>query len=175
MISIFYRDAGGYYRTFNNSVTVVVEPFIELAIRSVKATGTNASSTVTGTLINYGSSTAYRVEVELKIGNTIASENIGDIGPGEEVAFRVDIDNYNETAVLTVRYYNIFNEINTNEMTITIIKREEAAPITAKEEGWPIERWVITAGVMVFLAVAALLIYRMMKKTRVLESTPPET
>jgi hypothetical protein len=174
MISIFYRDAGGYYRTFNNSVTVVVEPFIELAIKSVKATGTNVSSTVTGTIINYGSATAYRVEVELKIGDTLASETIGDIGPGEEVAFRVDINKYNETAVLTVRYYNIFNEINTKEMAITITKRQEAATTTAKEEGWPIERWIITAGVIVFLAVAALLIYRMMKKTRVVESAPPE-
>jgi len=173
MVSIFYRDAGGYYRAFNNSVTVVVEPFIELAIRSVKAAGTNVSSTVTGTLINYGSSTAYRVEVELKIGDTVASENVGDIGPGEEVAFRVDIGNYNETAVLTVRYYNIFNEADTKEMSITITKREEAAPTTAKEEGWPIERWIITAGVMVFLAVAALLIYRMTKKTRIVGSTPP--
>jgi hypothetical protein len=57
---------------------------------------------------------------------------------------------------------------------ITITKRQEAAPTTAKEEGWPIERWIITAGVIVFLAVAALLIYRMMKKTRVVESAPPE-
>jgi hypothetical protein len=174
MVSIFYRDVGGYYRTFNNSVTVVVEPFIELAIKSVKATGTNVSSTVTGTIINYGSSTAYRVEVELKIGDAVASEIIGDVGPGEEVAFRVDINKYGENAVLTVRYYNIFNEVNTKETAITITKRQEAAPTTAKEEGWPIERWIITAGVIVFLAVAALLIYRMMKKTRVVESAPPE-
>ena len=153
---------------------VVVEPFIELAIKSVKATGTNVSSTVTGTIINYGSSTAYRVEVELKIGDAVASEIVGDVGPGEEVAFRVDINKYDENAVLTVRYYNIFNEVNTKETSITITKRQEAATTTAKEEGWSIERWVITAGVIVFLAVAALLIYRMMKKTRVVESAPPE-
>ncbi len=173
MVSIFYRDASGYYRTFNNSVTVVVEPFIELMVRNVKATGTNVSSTVTGTLVNYGSSTAYRVEVELKIGNATSSETIGDVGPGEEVVFRVDIDRYNETAILTVQYYNIFNEKESKEMGITVTKRTEIAIPTAKEEEWPIERWVIVAGVIVFMAVAILLIYRMMKKTKVMESVPP--
>ncbi|MEM2281525.1 MAG: hypothetical protein QXZ68_06010, partial [Candidatus Bathyarchaeia archaeon] len=174
MVSIFYKDASGYYRTFNNSVTVVVEPFIELVIRNVKATGTNVSSTVTGTLINYGSSTAYRVEVEVKIGETVASETVGDVGPGEEVAFRVDISKYNGTAVLTVRYYNVFNEIETRETSITITKREEVMPPKAEEEAWFVERWVIVAGVIVFLAVSTVLIYRMMKKTRIAESAPPE-
>ncbi|MDW8040408.1 MAG: hypothetical protein RMJ03_03155 [Nitrososphaerota archaeon] len=174
LVSIFYRDASGYYRTFNNSVTVVVEPFIELAVRSVKATGTNVSSTVTGSIINYGSSTAYRVEVELKIGDTVTSEIIGDIGPGEEVAFRVDINKYNNVAILTVRYYNIFNERETKEMEIAIVKREEAAPPTAKEGEGLIERWIIVAGVIVFLAVSTMLIYRMMKKTRIVGSMPPE-
>ncbi|MBS7646965.1 hypothetical protein KEJ24_03930 [Candidatus Bathyarchaeota archaeon] len=174
MVSVVYRDASGYYRTFNNSVTIVVEPFIELVIRSVKATGTNVSSTVTGTIINYGSSTAYRVEVELKIGDTAASENIGDIGPGEEIAFRVDINEYNENAILTVRYYNIFNEEESKEISVTIAKREEAVSPTAEEEKWPIERWVIVAGVIVFLVVSILLIYRMMKKTRIEGSMPPE-
>ncbi|MEM1536303.1 MAG: hypothetical protein QXT10_03675 [Candidatus Bathyarchaeia archaeon] len=174
MVSVFYRDACGYYRTFNNSVTVVVEPFIELAIKSVKATGTNVSSTVTGTIINYGSSTAYRVEVELRVGDTVASETIGDVGPGEEIAFRVDIGKYGETAVLAVRYYNVFNEKESKEMSINITRREEAAPPTAKEEGLPIERWVIVTGVIIFLIVSALLIYRMMKKTKIVESVPPE-
>ncbi|MBX5321691.1 MAG: hypothetical protein QHH12_07455 [Candidatus Bathyarchaeota archaeon] len=169
IVSVFYRDASGYYRTFNNSVTVVVEPFIELLIRNVRGTGTNASSTVTGILVNYGSSTAYRVEVELKIGDTVQSENIGDVGPGEEVAFRVDVDKYNATALLTMKYYNIFNERESKEMNVSIALREEAAPPITHEE-WTIERWIIVAGVIVFLAIAAVMIYRMLKKTR-LEAT----
>lgn len=169
IVSVFYRDASGYYRTFNNSVTVVVEPFIELLIRNIRGTGTNASSTVTGILVNYGSSTAYRVEVELKIGDIVQSENIGDVGAGEEVAFRVDIDKYNDTAMLTVKYYNIFNERESKDMHVSIVLREEVAPPITHEE-WPIERWVIVAGVIVFLAMATVMIYRMMKKTR-LEAT----
>ncbi|MGB9778081.1 MAG: hypothetical protein ACPLW8_01640 [Candidatus Bathyarchaeales archaeon] len=171
MVSVFYRDASGYYRSFNNSVTVTVEPFIELLTRNVRATGTNVSSTVTGIIINYGSSTAYRVEVELKIEDVVQSETIGDVGPGEEVAFRVDINKYNSTALLTMRYYNIFNERESKEMNVTVTMREEAAPPTTKAEEWPIERWIIVAGVIVFLAVATVMIYKMMKKTRLEAAT----
>jgi hypothetical protein len=92
------------------------------------------------------------------------------VGPGEEVAFRVDVNKYNDTATLTVGYYNIFNEKELKEMNVTVTMREEAAPPTAKAEEWPIERWVIVSGVIVFLAVAAMMIYKMMKKTK-LEAT----
>jgi hypothetical protein len=166
MVSIFYRDAGGYSRTFNNSVTVTVEPFIELLIRNIRATGTSSSSTVTGVIVNYGSSAAYRVEAEVKIGDTVQSSFIGDIDPGSEVAFRVDINKYNSTAVLEVRYYNIFNERESKKMNISIALQEEAAPPPTRAEELPIERWVIVAGVIVFLAVATLMIYKMMKKSR---------
>jgi hypothetical protein len=170
IVSVFYRDASGYYRTFNNSVTVVVEPFIELLIRNIRGTGTNSSSTITGIITNFGSSTAYRVEVELRIGEAAQSETIGDIGPGEEAAFRVDIGRYNNTALLTVSYYNIFNEREVKEMNVGITLREEAVPPTAQAEEWPIERWVIVAGVIIFLVIATTMIYRMMKKTK-LEAT----
>ncbi|MEM3703569.1 MAG: hypothetical protein QXX79_04010 [Candidatus Bathyarchaeia archaeon] len=166
MVSVFYKDAGGYYRNFNNSVTVTVEPFIELLIRNIRATGTNSSSTVTGIIINYGSSAAYRVEVEVKIGDAVQSENIGDVEPGAEVAFRVDIDKYNSTALLTVRYYNIFNERESKEMGVSITLREEAVPPPVQAEEWLIERWVIVVGVIVFLAISTMMIYKMMKKSR---------
>ena len=166
MVSVFYRDASGYSQTFNNSVTVTVEPFIELLIRNIRATGTNSSSTVTGIIVNYGSSTAYRVETELKIGDTVQSSFIGDIDPGSEVAFRVDINKYNDTALLTVRYYNIFNEKDSKEVNVSITLQEEAAPPPTQGEEWPIERWVIVAGVIVFLAIATVMIYKMMKKSK---------
>ncbi|MEM3726351.1 MAG: hypothetical protein QXK98_05755 [Candidatus Bathyarchaeia archaeon] len=166
LVSVFYRDASGYYQTFNNSVTVTVEPFIELLIRNIRATGTNSSSTVTGIIVNYGSSTAYRVETELKIGDTVQSSFIGDIDPGSEVAFRVDINKYNNSALLTVRYYNIFNEKDSKEVNVSITLQEEVAPPPTQGEEWPIERWVIVAGVIVFLAIATVMIYKMMKKSR---------
>ncbi|MEM2103970.1 MAG: hypothetical protein QW717_03665 [Candidatus Bathyarchaeia archaeon] len=166
MVSVVYRDAAGYYRSFNNSLTVIVEPFIELSLRNIKATGTSLSSTVTGILVNYGSSTAYRVEVEVKIGDAVQSSLIGDVEPGGEVAFRVDLIGYGETAVLTVKYYNIFNERELKESRVNVVRQEEAVTPPAKPEEWPFERWVIVAGVIVFLAIATFMIYKMMKKSR---------
>ncbi|MEM3752804.1 MAG: hypothetical protein QXM65_07670 [Candidatus Bathyarchaeia archaeon] len=165
MISIIYRDACGYQRIFNNSIIVTIEPFIELALGNVKATGTGTTSTVSGIIVNYGSAIAYRVEVELKIGNASESSFIGDIEPGSEIAFRVDINKYSDSAVLTVRYYDIFNKLETKETNIPVTL-QEVAPPTVKGEEFPIERWIIVAGVIIFLAVAAVLINRTVKKSK---------
>lgn len=167
MISVIYRDASGYSRTFNNSITIIVEPFIDLVLRDVRATGTNASSTVTGIIVNHGSSTAYRTEVELRIENRYQSTFIGDVDPGSEVAFRVDLDAYNSSVILTIKYYNAFGELESRELPVNV-KMEVVAPLPeVKEQPLPIERWIIIAGVIVFLAAAALLIYRMLRKVKV--------
>jgi len=96
----------------------------------------------------------------------VQSSFIGDIDPGSEVAFRVDINKYNNSALLTVRYYNVFNEKDSKEVNVSITLQEEAAPPPTQAEEWPIERWVIVAGVIVFLAISTVMIYKMMKKSK---------
>lgn len=172
MISIFYRDSCGYSQMFNNSIVVVVEPFIELILRNVRATGTNASSTVTGIIVNYGSSSAYRVEAELKVGEITESSFIGDIDPGSEVAFRLDANKYESSAVLTLKYYDVFNKMETKQISINVTLQEAPAAPQTQAEQFPIERWIIVAGVLVFLSVATVLIYRMAKKTKIEGSSP---
>ncbi|MEM2105782.1 MAG: hypothetical protein QXV21_04870 [Candidatus Bathyarchaeia archaeon] len=167
IISIFYRDSCGYSQVFNNSIVVVVEPFIELILKNVRATGTNTSSTVTGTIVNYGSSTAYRVEAELKMGENTESSFIGDIDPGSEVTFRVDINKYESFAILTIRYYDMFNKLDSKQVNINVALQEAPAPSQTQAEQFPIERWIIVAGVLAFLAVSTVLIYRMTKKTKI--------
>ncbi|MEM3695072.1 MAG: hypothetical protein QXJ11_03840 [Candidatus Bathyarchaeia archaeon] len=171
-VSIFYRDSCGYSQVFNNSIVVVVEPFIELILKNVKATGTSASSTVTGIIINYGSATAYRVEAELKIGENTESTFIGDIDPGSEVAFRVDMNKYESAATLTVRYYDVFNKLESKQINVNVTLQEAPAPPPEQAEQFPIERWIIVAGVLVFLAVATVLIYRMARKTKIEGGSP---
>lgn len=170
MVSVIYRDACGYQRVFNNSITVTVEPFIDLILRNIKATGTGVSSTVSGIIVNYGSAMAYRVEVELKIGNATQSSFIGDVEPGSEIAFRVDINKYGESGVLTVRYYDIFNKLESKATNVTITL-QEVAPPTVQGEEFPVERWIIVAGVIVFLAVATVIIYRTVKKSKLVEGS----
>jgi hypothetical protein len=41
MVSIFIEMQADILNVFNNSITVTVEPFIELLIRNIRATGTN--------------------------------------------------------------------------------------------------------------------------------------
>jgi hypothetical protein len=172
MVSIFYIDSCGYSRVFNNSIVVVVEPFIDLILRNVRATGTNASSTVTGIIVNYGSSTAYRVEAELKVGETAESSFIGDIDPGSEVAFRVDINKYASSAILTVKYYDVFNKLDSKQINVNVTLQEAPVPPQTQAEQFPIERWIIVASVLVFLAVSSVLIYRMAKKTKIESGSP---
>ncbi|MBS7610888.1 hypothetical protein KEJ27_01545 [Candidatus Bathyarchaeota archaeon] len=163
MISMVYKDASGMVKRFNNTVTIVVEPFIDLQIREVKATGTPSSSTVSGIIVNYGSATAYRVEASLKVNDVSRSTLIGDIDPGSEVAFRIDVPAYNETGVLWIRYYNIFNELNYSEVIVKIILREETTTTPVQSKGIGIETWIIIVAVAVFLTVSAFLIYRFLK------------
>jgi len=170
IISIIYRDACGYQRVFNNSIVIVVEPFIELVLRNVKATSNGATSKITGTITNYGSSAANRVEVEVKIGSAIGTWFIDAIEPGSDAVFTVDVDAYAESAILTVRYYDAFDQLASKTMNVTITL-QEAAQQQVKGEKFPIERWIIVAGVITFLAVAAVLIYRTVKKAK-LEGNP---
>lgn len=163
MISVIFRDASGMLKNFNNTVTIVVEPFIDLQIREVKATGTPSSSTVSGVIVNYGSATAYRVEASLKVNNVSRSTLIGDIEPGSEVAFRIDAPTYNETGVLWIRYYNVFNELNYSELVVKIVLREETTVTPVQSGGIGVETWIIIVAVVVFLTVSAFLIYRFLK------------
>jgi hypothetical protein len=166
LVSIFYRDASGYSRVFNNSITVIVEPFIDLMTRNIRAIGTSSSSTVTGIIINYGSSPAYRVEVELKIDDAVQSSFIGDVDPGSEVAFRLDVNKYGSSAVLTIKYYNALNELESKELNVNITLQEEAVIQSTTTERLPIEVWIIVAGVLSFLAAATIMIYKMMKRSK---------
>lgn len=170
MVSVIYRDACGYQRVFNNSIVVIVEPFIDLALRNVKATGTGATSTVSGIIVNYGSAMAYRVEVELKIGDVSQSSFVGDIEPGSEIAFRVDMNKYSDSAILTIKYYDVFNKLESKATNITITLQETAPP-TVQGGEFTVERWIIVTGVIIFLAVAAVLIYRTVKKSKLVEGS----
>ncbi|MEM3546980.1 MAG: hypothetical protein QXU47_00595 [Candidatus Bathyarchaeia archaeon] len=162
-ISVIYRDASGTLKSFNNTVTVIVEPFIDLQIREVKATGTASTSTVSGVVVNYGSATAYRVEASFIVNNISRSTIVGDVDPGSEVAFRIDIPAYNETGVLRIRYYNIFNELTSIDTIVRIVLREEAITPAVQGGGVGVETWIIVVAVTIFLTISALLIYRFLK------------
>lgn len=163
MVSLIYRDASGALKSFNNTVTVILEPFIDLVIKDIRATGKNVSSSVSGTIVNYGSATAYRVEASLQVGNISRSTFVGDVDPGSEIVFKVDVPKYASEGTLTMKYYNIFNELEHREMKVSIELQIEVPVTTPKEEGISLEMWIVIVAVIVFLAIAAFLIYRFLK------------
>jgi len=163
MVSVVYRDISGAIRRFNNTVTVIVEPFIELVIKDVRAYGTNTTASVSGTIVNYGSATAYRVEASLEVNNVSRSTFVGDVEAGSEVAFRIDVPTYANVGTLRIKYYNIFNELESKEMEISIEKQIEAPVAPPKQEGIPPEMWIVIGAVVAFLAVSAFLIYKFLR------------
>lgn len=163
MVSLIYRDASGALRSFNNTVTVILEPFIDLVIKDIRATGKNSSSLVSGTIVNYGSATAYRVEASLQVGNISRSSFVGDADPGSEIAFKVDVPKYAGEGTLTIKYYNIFNELEHREMKVSIELQSEAPAAAPREEGIGLETWIVIVAVITFLAIVTFLIYRFLK------------
>ncbi len=168
MISVIYRDASGTLKRFNNTVTVVVEPFIDLLIKDVSTIGKSSMSTIRGVAINYGSATAYRVKAIFKVGNVSRSTLIGDVEPGSEMAFRIEVPAYEENGTLRLEYYNIFDEMAYREMVVNIeLQPEEPTATSPPEKGMSIETWIVIGAVLAFLSIAAFLIYRSLKSRSV--------
>ncbi|MEM2961331.1 MAG: hypothetical protein QXU67_06970, partial [Candidatus Bathyarchaeia archaeon] len=163
MISVVYRDASGALKSFNNTLTVVVDPFIDLLIKDVRATGKSSSSTVSGVIINYGSATAYRVKAVFEVRDVNESRLIGDVAPGDELAFRIDLPRYGESGMLRIEYYNIFDELASREMLLNIELQPETPITPIPSEGIGFETWIVVAAVIIFLSLAFLLIYRALR------------
>ncbi|MEM2960237.1 MAG: hypothetical protein QXU67_01390 [Candidatus Bathyarchaeia archaeon] len=163
MISVVYRDSSGAFKSFNNTITVVIEPFIDLAVKDVSAIGKTSQSTVTGTIVNLGSATAYRVNVIFRIENASKSVLIGDIAPGDELAFRIDLPRFETSGTLRIEYFNIFDELNFRELPVNIEMLPEIPVTPPAKEGLGFEEWIVIGAVIVFLSFAAILIYKVLR------------
>ncbi|MEM1989080.1 MAG: hypothetical protein QW782_00385 [Candidatus Bathyarchaeia archaeon] len=163
MASIIYRDASGSLRRFNNTITVIVEPFIDLVVKDINTFGRNYSSVVSGVVANYGSATAYRVRATLSVGGINGSVLIGDIPPGDEMVFKVDVPVYGEKGTLIIEYYNIFNEQFSRELSVNIRLIYEAPAAPPASQGLAFEQWIVIGAVAAFLSFASFLIYRALR------------
>lgn len=161
--SIIYKDASGAIKRFNNTVTVIVEPFIDLLVRDIRATGKHSSSTISGVIANFGSATAYRVKATFSIGNVSAWTLIGDIAPADEMAFKIEVPGYGEAGALTIEYYDAFNQRLSKEITVRVEPQPEAPATPPQERGLGIETWIVVGAVIAFLAIAFTLIYRVLR------------
>lgn len=168
MLAILYRDATGHQYMINTSTTVLLEPFIDLEFADdVKAELRGLSLVVSGTLINYGLSSARSVEVRIITDGRIKSTFIGDIDPASESAFRVELSlkhgvNSVRVEALYRDEYNILH-IAAENLTVTTIE-VNATTTTSETSIITPTRIVVIAMIALFLAVVAFMIHRYFKK-----------
>jgi len=177
-VSISYKDANGYSHSFDTTVTIALEPFIDIVVKDLKAEASGNVLEVSGTLINYGSATAYRVEVRVDAGSSSSSSFVGDVDPGSQTAFRVRVqasESLGDTAKLCVSYYNIFNERDARELPISITRVQPKVGEKPSGQALPAIYGIslltiVLLAIAIFLVLVGLLIFRLyrshMKKMR---------
>ena len=181
VVGIIYRDPSGRLKTFNTSLAVVVEPFIDLVLRDPKASLSAGTLRVSGTLVNYGSATAYRVSARIcPSGGQCYESFIGDVDPGAQRAFTLNapLQGGPNTVKLMVMYYNAYNELQQLEYEIPVYAAPPQTQTAASQQPqYSLESWIVVVAVVAFLALAGYAIYRAVisyhKKLRQMSEVPP--
>lgn len=176
-IQIQYRDASGNQHVYETTIAIAIEPYIDLIIKDLKSELTNGNLRVSGTIINYGSATAYRVKVQVKASGIKSETYIGDIEAGGQIAFRIDLSRIpmdTNTAQIEIGYQNIFNEHYTRSIETSITKIQKPVEIPPQEVQSPLTSWIIiTIALTIFLASMGIIIYKTyrsyMKKLKSME------
>lgn len=180
MVSIVYRDVSGSLKTFNTTYAVVVEPFIELSLRDlVTEFREGVGLYVSGVVVNFGSATAQRAVIEVCVEGLCRSTVIGDMDPGSQNAFRVEVplERLRErTAVLRISYYDVYNTLQTVSRTLYIEKIVPVTTTPAQAPGWTeyidVYKIGVGAAVVAIVAVTLYMLYRTVSR-RLGERTPP--
>jgi hypothetical protein len=160
-MKITYKDPTGNEHTYQHLTAIAIQPYIDLTIKDLKAEESGGTVRITGTIINYGSATAYRVKAQYMQSETF----IGDIEPGGEAAFKIEASSTGSSkATIEITYQNAFNEKETIKVNATITRVQE---IVQQQPAQPIPSiWttvIITAATTIFLAIATTMIYKMYK------------
>lgn len=167
-VTITFKDATGSQRTFKYQIAIPVEPFVDPRVSEVRALLSGDTVRVSGTITNYGSSTAYRLSARACIANVCSTMFVGDVEPGGTAAFRVDLRAEQQPSVvlLIIGFYNVYNELVEKELTVPVEVQAPTPTTATATMGRPAPipapgAAVTLALVAVFVVVAALLIYRM--------------
>jgi len=89
---LIFQDYSGTTRSYNYTVSALIEPFVFLKVVDVKAVQSGTRLAVSGSIVNYGLSTARNTEVYVYADSVTGYSFIGDIDPAGQTAFRLDIE-----------------------------------------------------------------------------------
>lgn len=180
VVTIVYKDVHGYTRVLNTTFALLVEPFIDLVLSATQAYIARRELTISGVLSNVGLATARSVVIKAVYGNTSKDMLIGDVDPGSQTAFRLELGNVefeSHTAELYVYYRDEYGRVKVLVYEVPVVATQvEEAPITLAKQP-ALDYTYITLAVVVFLGIVAIAIYRYLKAhSRKLEKllTKPE-
>ena len=168
-VAVIYTDVLGYRRSFNTTVSLISEPFADPRITpDTRAECRGGILSVSGTVINYGSSTAYRLEVLVYAGGVNASTFVGDVDPGDQTAFKVSVrvPRPPDSVELYLVYRDSYNNVYRVPFRLAV-HVAQPLPITTsavQASAFPWERGVVVVAVVAFLAAVGYVIYRLAKR-----------
>ena len=114
-IGFVYSDAAGALHATNYTAVVQVEPFVKLQLGpDTKAEWRNGTLTVGGTVVNTGTATARSVEIRVYADGKTGYTFLGDLDPGDQTAFRIDIRLHSPVrrVNLTIYYLDEYNRMH---------------------------------------------------------------
>ena len=171
LVTIMYRDLLGNFYTYNSTVTLTLEPPIDVGLIDAKAELQGSRLLVGGTIVNRGLAVARSVEVVVHAGGTRASSFLGDLDPASQTAFRIDLDvreNVGEV-VIEVRYLDDYGVkwTRTEKLPVRVATASTATTLPGEEAvaGYREYFGAVVAAVIVFLAAVFILVRRHLKRT----------
>lgn len=162
-VALIYRDAEGSINMANYTLATIVKPAIDLVfITPPKARVEQGILTVTGVLLNQGLATARNVLAIVEYDGKAATGFIGDVDPGGQMPFRVELENVSytgSTCTLIIKYLDDYNTIYTTYTQLVPEIGVVPSPQSPASERPSDYRSIIIAMIAVFLIAVFVLIY----------------
>jgi hypothetical protein len=169
--TLIYKDSSGYVKMINNTVAAVIKPFIELQIaEETNAKYSSGVLTVNGLLYNTGVSQARSVVVTLKYGDKESKTLMGDLDPGSQSPFRLELKNIefaSENCMIIVSYRDSFNIEYSISKEIPVSILQPSPPLATTQPPTEVSYIAVIAIVSLFLIGVFLLIYRLISKYKI--------
>ena len=177
LINVIFTDPSGNKHVFNQTAILFVETYAKLKLIDMTIYPETLYSTstlsISATIVDVGNDVAKNTEVYIEgehlITNSDSYTFLGDIDVGSQIPFTLygTLDNYTgkTTINLVIKYSNVYNEIKVLKFPINIsvnkmpeTKGRESPTTLFLRDNWML---IVIAGVIIFLAVSSILIYRM--------------
>lgn len=167
-VTVVYRDISGFTQYLNTSLSVLLEPFIDLRLEDVKAYISGDTLKVSGVVVNYGIATARSVEARADInGRLVGGTLIGDIDPASQSVFRIEgrVEQASDHVTLSIVYRDEYYIENVLRYKISItIERPTPTYTSQPTQTLQLNHIIVIVAVFLFLSAMAFVFYRYMKK-----------